>query len=97
MVFSSDFARCYDANLVEIPVEIESPDHHYYHVRYEPPDFNFCSFIFKMALILYSCAAGIEYFATSCYTQLAFFTTRKIEAFEELTWVSYIILDPYSP
>nr|CAD1830884.1 unnamed protein product [Ananas comosus var. bracteatus] len=40
--------RCYDANLVEIPVEIESPDHHYYH--------------------------------------LAFFTTRKIEAFEELTW-----------
>ncbi|KAJ3693144.1 hypothetical protein LUZ60_012239 [Juncus effusus] len=40
--------RCCDANLVEIPVEIESPDHHYYHV--------------------------------------ALFTTRKIEAFEELTW-----------
>ncbi|XP_072967599.1 probable inactive histone-lysine N-methyltransferase SUVR2 isoform X2 [Typha angustifolia] len=40
--------RCYDANLVEIPVEVETPDHHYYH--------------------------------------LAFFTTRKVEAFEELTW-----------
>ncbi|KAH7444146.1 hypothetical protein KP509_02G066700 [Ceratopteris richardii] len=24
--------RCYDANLVDIPVEIESPDHHYYHL-----------------------------------------------------------------
>uniref|UniRef100_A0ACD5Y1H5 Uncharacterized protein n=1 Tax=Avena sativa TaxID=4498 RepID=A0ACD5Y1H5_AVESA len=24
--------RCYDANLVLIPVEIESPDHHYYHL-----------------------------------------------------------------
>ncbi|KAH7574830.1 hypothetical protein JRO89_XS02G0010000 [Xanthoceras sorbifolium] len=26
-------ARCYDANLVEIPVEVETPDHHYYHVE----------------------------------------------------------------
>jgi hypothetical protein len=24
--------RCYDANLVQIPVEVETPDHHYYHV-----------------------------------------------------------------
>uniref|UniRef100_A0A804MD41 Histone-lysine N-methyltransferase SUVR4 n=1 Tax=Zea mays TaxID=4577 RepID=A0A804MD41_MAIZE len=40
--------RCYDANLVEIPVEKETPDHHYYH--------------------------------------FAFFTTKKVEAFEELTW-----------
>ncbi|XP_027165909.1 probable inactive histone-lysine N-methyltransferase SUVR2 [Coffea eugenioides] len=40
--------RCDDANLVEIPVEVETPDHHYYH--------------------------------------LAFFTTRKVDAFEELTW-----------
>ncbi|KAL4190536.1 hypothetical protein AMTRI_Chr07g76200 [Amborella trichopoda] len=40
--------RCGDANLVEIPVEIETPDHHYYH--------------------------------------LAFFTTRKVEALDELTW-----------
>ncbi|XP_051118819.1 probable inactive histone-lysine N-methyltransferase SUVR1 isoform X2 [Andrographis paniculata] len=40
--------RCYDSNLVEIPVEVETPDHHYYH--------------------------------------LAFFTTRKIRAMEELTW-----------
>ncbi|KAJ1269724.1 hypothetical protein BS78_07G232900 [Paspalum vaginatum] len=39
---------CYDANLVQIPVEVETPDHHYYH--------------------------------------LAFFTTKKVEAFEELTW-----------
>ncbi|KAL6505251.1 hypothetical protein OROGR_025068 [Orobanche gracilis] len=40
--------RCYDSNLVEIPVEVETPDHHYYH--------------------------------------LAFFTTRKVRAMEELTW-----------
>ncbi|KAG8051008.1 hypothetical protein GUJ93_ZPchr0009g2266 [Zizania palustris] len=36
-------------NVVQIPVEVETPDHHYYH--------------------------------------LAFFTTKKMEAFEELTWV----------
>ncbi|KAL6651694.1 hypothetical protein ACP70R_010619 [Stipagrostis hirtigluma subsp. patula] len=41
--------RCYDANLVEIPVEVETPDHHYYRV--------------------------------------AFFTSKKVEAFEELTWL----------
>lgn len=40
--------RCYDANLILIPVEVETPDHRYYH--------------------------------------LAFFTTKKVEAFEELTW-----------
>ncbi|KAK8501785.1 hypothetical protein V6N12_072922 [Hibiscus sabdariffa] len=40
--------RCFDANLIEIPVEVESPDLHYYH--------------------------------------LAFFTTREVEALEELTW-----------
>lgn len=40
--------RCCDANLVVIPVEVETPDHHYYHV--------------------------------------AFFTSKKVEAFEELTW-----------
>ncbi|XP_024966862.1 probable inactive histone-lysine N-methyltransferase SUVR2 isoform X1 [Cynara cardunculus var. scolymus] len=39
--------RCFDPNLVEIPVEVENPDRHYYH--------------------------------------LAFFTTRKVKAFEELT------------
>lgn len=39
--------RCFDSNLVEIPVEVENPDRHYYH--------------------------------------LAFFTTRKVKAFEELT------------
>ncbi|WOK95382.1 putative inactive histone-lysine N-methyltransferase SUVR2 isoform X2 [Canna indica] len=40
--------RCFDANLIGIPVEVELPDHHYYH--------------------------------------LSFFTTRKVDAFEELTW-----------
>ncbi|XP_076921015.1 putative inactive histone-lysine N-methyltransferase SUVR2 [Bidens hawaiensis] len=39
--------RCFDPNLVEIPVEVENPDRHYYHV--------------------------------------AFFTTRKVKALEELT------------
>ncbi|XAR58671.1 Histone-lysine N-methyltransferase [Bertholletia excelsa] len=40
--------RCLDSNLIEIPVEVETPDHHYYH--------------------------------------LAFFTTGKVKAMEELTW-----------
>ncbi|KAJ8770187.1 hypothetical protein K2173_011522 [Erythroxylum novogranatense] len=40
--------RCEDANLIDIPVEIETPDRHYYH--------------------------------------LAFFTARKVNALEELTW-----------
>uniref|UniRef100_A0ACD6A2F4 Uncharacterized protein n=1 Tax=Avena sativa TaxID=4498 RepID=A0ACD6A2F4_AVESA len=40
--------RCCDANLAVVPVEVETPDHHYYH--------------------------------------LAFFTSKKVEAFEELTW-----------
>ncbi|RCV07355.1 hypothetical protein SETIT_1G237500v2 [Setaria italica] len=40
--------RCFDGNIIDIPVEIETPDHHYYHV--------------------------------------AFFTTREVDAFEELTW-----------
>ncbi|KAK6161219.1 hypothetical protein DH2020_004600 [Rehmannia glutinosa] len=26
--------RCFDANLVGIPVEVESPDHHYYHLAF---------------------------------------------------------------
>ncbi|CAN0878813.1 Histone-lysine N-methyltransferase SUVR4 [Linum grandiflorum] len=26
--------RCGDANLIEMPVEVESPDHHYYHVAF---------------------------------------------------------------
>ncbi|KAK9756851.1 hypothetical protein RND81_01G124900 [Saponaria officinalis] len=40
--------RCTDANLIEIPVEVETPSHHYYHV--------------------------------------ALFTTRNVDAYEELTW-----------
>ncbi|CAN1131480.1 Probable inactive histone-lysine N-methyltransferase SUVR2 [Linum perenne] len=40
--------RCRDANLIEIPVKIDTPAHHYYH--------------------------------------LAFFTTREVDALEELTW-----------
>ncbi|XP_060966279.1 histone-lysine N-methyltransferase SUVR4 isoform X2 [Cannabis sativa] len=40
--------RCSDPNLVDIPVEVETPDRHFYH--------------------------------------LAFFTTRKVAALEELTW-----------
>ncbi|XP_002521994.3 histone-lysine N-methyltransferase SUVR4 isoform X1 [Ricinus communis] len=40
--------RCNDANLIDIPVEVETPDRHYYH--------------------------------------LAFFTSRKVNALEELTW-----------
>ncbi|KXG30647.1 histone-lysine N-methyltransferase SUVR4 [Sorghum bicolor] len=40
--------RCFDCNIIAIPVEIETPDHHYYH--------------------------------------LAFFTTREVKPFEELTW-----------
>ncbi|XP_072957775.1 probable inactive histone-lysine N-methyltransferase SUVR2 isoform X2 [Typha angustifolia] len=50
--------RCSDANLIEIPVEVETPDHHYYH--------------------------------------LAFFTSRKIEPFEELTWDYGIDFDDHN-
>ncbi|CAL5347489.1 unnamed protein product [Camellia sinensis] len=46
----SIIVECFDANLVEIPVEVETPDNHYYHP--------------------------------------AFFTRRKVDALEELTWVS---------
>ncbi|KAJ1413860.1 SET domain [Sesbania bispinosa] len=46
--YNGNVARCYDANLIDIPVEVETPDHHYYHV--------------------------------------AFFTNRKVNAYEELTW-----------
>ncbi|KAK4405955.1 Histone-lysine N-methyltransferase SUVR4 [Sesamum angolense] len=51
--------RCFDANLVQIPVEIETPDHHYYH--------------------------------------LAFFTTREVNALEELTWDYGIDFNDYQP
>ncbi|PRQ41680.1 putative histone-lysine N-methyltransferase chromatin remodeling SET family [Rosa chinensis] len=47
--------RCFDGNLVDIPVQVETPDRHYYH--------------------------------------LAFFTTRKVNAFEELTWDYQIDFD----
>ncbi|KAK4773123.1 hypothetical protein SAY87_028142 [Trapa incisa] len=40
--------RCCDANLIDIPIQIETPDRHYYH--------------------------------------LAFFTTRAVQAYEELNW-----------
>uniref|UniRef100_A0A7N2L7E7 Histone-lysine N-methyltransferase SUVR4 n=1 Tax=Quercus lobata TaxID=97700 RepID=A0A7N2L7E7_QUELO len=40
--------RCFDSNLIDVPVEVETPDRHYYH--------------------------------------LAFFTTKKVRAFQELTW-----------
>ncbi|MED6131126.1 hypothetical protein PIB30_007098 [Stylosanthes scabra] len=26
--------RCFDANLIDIPVEVETPDHHYYHLAF---------------------------------------------------------------
>ncbi|KAF8394235.1 hypothetical protein HHK36_020442 [Tetracentron sinense] len=50
--------RCHDGNLIEIPVEVETPDHHYYHV--------------------------------------AFFTTRKVDALEELTWDYCIDFDDHN-
>ncbi|KAI9085773.1 hypothetical protein K1719_010023 [Acacia pycnantha] len=49
--------RCFDANLIPIPVEVETSDHHYFH--------------------------------------LAFFTSRKIAALEELTWDYGIDFDDY--
>ncbi|GAB2277238.1 hypothetical protein Dimus_011945 [Dionaea muscipula] len=49
--------RCCDSNLIEIPVEVETLDHHYYH--------------------------------------LAFFTKRKVKAFEELTWDYQIDFDDH--
>ena len=71
--------RCYDANLVDIPVEIESPDHHYYHVWILFPQcfsmniLKICSNIFNVIVFP--------------FFQIAFFTTRAVKALEELTWV----------
>lgn len=39
-------SRCFDANLVDIPVEVETPDRHYYHVRIWLAFFAFISFLF---------------------------------------------------
>ncbi|XP_043722739.1 probable inactive histone-lysine N-methyltransferase SUVR2 isoform X2 [Telopea speciosissima] len=50
--------RCFDANMIGIPVEVETPDHHYYH--------------------------------------LAFFTTRNIDALDELTWDYGIDFDDHN-
>ncbi|KAL6502926.1 hypothetical protein OROHE_024094 [Orobanche hederae] len=49
--------RCYDSNVVDIPVEVETPDHIYYHV--------------------------------------AFFTTRNVNAMEELTWDYGVYFDEH--
>ncbi len=32
--FCNGLCRCFDNNMLDVPVEIESPDHHYYHVGY---------------------------------------------------------------
>ena len=32
VMLSCIYCRCFDANLIGIPVEVETPDHHYYHV-----------------------------------------------------------------
>ncbi|KAJ0010057.1 hypothetical protein Pint_33695 [Pistacia integerrima] len=77
-------ARCFDANLIEIPVEIESPEHHYYHVKH------IRSSIFM--LIVLSFVADTSFTDTvtlssvfTCYAACVF-TTRDVDAFEELIW-----------
>ncbi|XP_075502847.1 putative inactive histone-lysine N-methyltransferase SUVR2 [Primulina tabacum] len=50
--------RCFNSNLLEIPVQVETPDRHYYH--------------------------------------LAFFTKRKVDALEELTWDYGIDFDDHN-
>ena len=35
--------RCFDSNLIDVPVEVETPDRHYYHVWFWPVSFAFIS------------------------------------------------------
>lgn len=42
------FCRCFDGNIIAIPVEIETPDHHYYHVCAMLPCYWCCKFKFKL-------------------------------------------------
>ncbi|KAL2458541.1 Histone-lysine N-methyltransferase SUVR4 [Abeliophyllum distichum] len=50
--------RCFDSNVIEVPVQVETPDRHYYHI--------------------------------------AFFTKRKVDAYEELTWDYGIDFDDHN-
>lgn len=56
------FFRCFDSTLVEIPVEVETPDHHYYHVwpfTHFLFAFSFTIFKFKCFFLLFLIAACI--------------------------------------
>ena len=83
-IFIYFWFRCNDANLIEIPVEVETADHHYYHV------WHFSTFT-NVNDISDSTTFYIDllYFVV---WQLAFFTARDVKAFEELSWVSYFVL-----
>lgn len=80
------FSRCCDANLIEIPVEIETPDHHYYHVRYITKMYLVSRLVFCSSSNLAQVNTFIQ--RAVLKLQVAFFTTRKVEPYEELCWVS---------
>ena len=91
VVILFDCSRCFDANVVEIPVEVEGPDHHYYHVRSHK------SLKFQLLFLITFC--WHDRLCSTYYllmllicrnVQFAFFTCRKVAAQEELTWVSNI-------
>lgn len=73
--------------MVEIPVEVETPDHCYYHV---------CEVMEPLILHLHSYSLStllvIEDIFICSIVQIAFFTTRKVDALEELNWVSIFYL-----
>lgn len=82
--------RCYDANLVEIPVEIETPDHLYYHVSVIVNPKTVTAITLRMKKTFPNKYSSRE-------MQLALFSSRKIEPLEELTWASFSSVDKQTP
>lgn len=76
--------RCYEGNLIEIPVEVETPDHHYYHVLVIYLSLNA---FWSISLLLRNPCNNYSKHFFLMSLQIAFFTTRKVNALEELTWV----------
>ena len=70
--------------MIEIPVKMETKDYHYYHVRILILSF---ALLLRCFFLSIDCTCRGTSYGLSLM-QLAFFTTREVNAFEELTWVS---------
>lgn len=79
-------SRCSDANLIDIPVQVETPDRHYYHVWVGLLSMSMLTHTYTHCNYTPCERASLSTFFVRL--QLAFFTTRRVNAFEELSWVS---------